>query len=170
MGTMNTINFKKWIDEHRDLLKPPVANKVVWTDSEFIVMVVGGPNQRTDYHINEGEEFFYQVEGDMLLKCVNKNGEFEDIPIKEGEIFLLPPNTPHSPQRFENTIGLVIERKRRAEEKDGLRWYCQNCGNKLYEEFFHLNNIEVDLPPVFERYYSSEDNRTCNQCGELNDK
>ncbi len=165
MGQFSTINFKKWIDEHREHLKPPVANKMVWRDREFIIMVVGGPNSRTDYHINEGEEFFYQIEGDMLLKTVNSDGEFEDVPIKEGEIFLLPPNTPHSPQRFEGTVGLVVERKRRTEEKDGLRWYCQECGNTLYEEFFHLTNIETELPPVFERFYSNSDVKKCVKCG-----
>ena len=111
MSRLQPINFKKWIDEHRHLLKPPVGNQQVWEDREFIVMVVGGPNSRTDFHINEGEEFFYQVEGDINLRVI-EDGKPTDLPIREGEIFLLPPRVPHSPQRPAGTVGLVIERKR----------------------------------------------------------
>jgi len=163
------LNFKKWIDEHRHLLKPPVGNQVVYEDTEFIIMVVGGPNTRTDYHVDPAEEFFYQLEGHMVLKCVDdsKDGKerFVDVTIDEGDIFLLPANVPHSPQRFENTVGLVVERKRNADEIDGLRWYCDDCGDVVYEETFHLEDIVKDLPPVFDRFYSQEDNRTCPSCG-----
>lgn len=129
-------------------------------------MVVGGPNTRKDYHYDMGEEFFYQLEGDMVLK-VMQNGEPMDIPIKEGEIFLLPPEVPHSPQRFENTVGLVIERKRRPGEKDGLMWFCDNCNSLLYEEYFELQNVETQFPPVFERFFANLDHRTCKKCGEV---
>src|SRR5579883_1017160 len=112
MSKFSTLNLQKWIDEHRHLLKPPVGNKMIWKDREFIIMVIGGPNSRTDYHSNGGEEFFYQLEGDMVLKLI-EDGKPHDLNIKEGEIFLLPPNVPHSPRRPPNTIGLVIERKRR---------------------------------------------------------
>lgn len=162
-------NFKKWIDDHREYLKPPVCNKQVFKDSEFIIMVVGGPNSRKDFHYDEGEEFFYQLEGDMLLKTM-QDGEAIDIPIREGEIFLLPPRVPHSPQRFANTVGLVVERQRRPEEQDGFIWYCESCHNKLHEEYFHLEDIEAQLPPVFERFFASEENRTCKRCGAVMEK
>ena len=161
------INFSQWIEEHRDLLRPPVCNKVIWQDADFIVMVVGGPNSRTDYHYDEGPEFFYQVEGDMVLR-VMEDGRPRDICIAQGEVFLLPPRVPHSPQRFENTVGLVIERKRFEGEQDGLMWYCESCNHKLYEEYFQLTNIETQLPPVFERFYASEEHRSCDACGHLN--
>lgn len=164
MRELKALNFKKWIEDHRDLLRPPVCNKLVFQDAETIVMVVGGPNQRKDYHYDEGEEFFYQVEGDMLLKTY-QDGRIVDVPIKEGEIFLLPARVPHSPQRFPDTVGLVIERRRREGEQDGLMWFCENCQGKLYEEYFTLKNIEKDFPPVFDRFYSSEANRTCKSCG-----
>jgi 3-hydroxyanthranilate 3,4-dioxygenase len=160
------IDFKQWIEDNRHLLKPPVGNKMIWSDEDFIVMVVGGPNERNDYHYDEGPEFFYQVEGDMLLKIM-EDGKPKDITIREGEIFLLPPRVPHSPQRFANTVGLVIERKRLPGEKDGLLWFCPECNAKVYEEYFELNNIEKDFPPVFERFFGSEENRTCPQCGHL---
>ena len=139
-------------------------NEVVYKDGEFIVMVVGGPNTRTDYHLDPAEEFFYQLEGDMLLK-VMEDGEPKDVHIKEGEIFLLPAWVPHSPQRFENTVGLVVERRRNEDELDGLKWYCGDCNTELYGEQFHLKDITKDLPPVFDRFYGSEDNRKCGNCG-----
>ena len=116
---VSPLNFKQWIDEHRDLLKPPVGNKCVWDDGDFIVMVVGGPNSRKDYHYNETPVFFYQLEGDIVLKIID-DGEPREVPIKEGDIYLLPPKVPHSPQRPANTIGLVIEQKRPDGMEDGL--------------------------------------------------
>ncbi len=164
MNQLSAFNFKQWIDEHRDVLQPPVCNKQVFSDSEFIIMVVGGPNSRKDYHYDEGEEFFYQLEGDMLLKTI-QDGKPVDIPIREGEIFLLPARMPHSPQRFANTVCLVIERQRREDEKDGFMWFCENCDHKIYEEYFHLTDIETQLEPVFDRFWSNKVNRTCSQCG-----
>ena len=163
MDELKPFNLKDWIDRHREFLKPPVCNRQVFRDSEFIVMVVGGPNSRTDYHHDEGPEIFYQIEGDMLLRTVQE-GQLVDIPIREGEIFLLPPRVHHSPQRFADTIGIVVERQRRPEELDGFIWYCENCGNKLYEEYLHVANIETDLPPVFNRFYEDDRHRTCSVC------
>ena len=160
----NPINFKAWIDSHRHLLKPPVGNKMVYEDSEFIIMVVGGPNARKDYHYDEGEEFFYQLEGDITLKVV-EDGVPRAIPIRQGEIFLLPSRIPHSPQRPANTVGLVIERKRETEELDGFLWFCEKCGNKLYEEFVVLTNIVTQLPPIFDRFYNTPEHCTCKKCG-----
>ena len=130
---MKPLNFRQWIDEHRDLLKPPVGNAQIWEgDREFMVMVVGGPNARTDYHVNEGEEFFYQLEGDIVLRLL-QHGKPVDIPIRQGEIFLLPPNMPHSPQRPANTVGLVIERGGSPTRRTGFLWFCDACGAELYE-------------------------------------
>ena len=164
MNSLTAFNFKTWIDEHRHLLKPPVCNQQVFEENDFIVMVVGGPNVRTDYHYDEGPEFFYQLEGEMLLRTI-QDGKRVDITIGEGEILLLPPKVPHSPQRFENTVGLVVERKRLDEELDGFMWYCDNCDNLLYEEYLYVADIVGQLPPVFDRYYESEENRTCDKCG-----
>ena len=167
MSSFHPLNFKKWIDENRHLLKPPVGNKVVWKDREFIVMVVGGPNARTDFHVNQSEEFFYQLEGAMTLKIRNTENHIEEVRITAGDIFLLPPKTPHSPQREAGSVGLVIERRRREGEIDGLQWYCEKCENKLYEEFFTLTNIETQFPAVFERYYNSPHVK-CKSCGHQN--
>ena len=157
------LNLQKWISENRHTLKPPVSNKLIWEDGEFMVFIVAGPNGRTDFHINNGEEFFYQIEGDIFLKTW-KNDRFEDVWIREGDIYLLPKGLPHSPQRPANTLGLVIERQRLEGEQDGLMWRCPQCTAKMYEEYFHLTNIVTQFKPVFERFFAS-DLATCKSCG-----
>ncbi|HJY64253.1 MAG TPA: 3-hydroxyanthranilate 3,4-dioxygenase [Ignavibacteria bacterium] len=163
--SLSAFNFKQWIEENRHLLKPPVGNKCM-VDGDLIVMVVGGPNARKDYHYDEGAEFFYQIEGDIVVKII-EDGKPKDIHIKEGEMFYLPPRVPHSPQRPANTIGLVIERKRDDKELDGFQWYCENCGNLLHEKKFVLENIVTQLPPILQEFYDSEDLRTCKKCGTI---
>ncbi len=164
MQALKAFNFRDWIDAHRDELKPPVCNRQVFEEDDFIVMVVGGPNSRTDYHYDEGPEFFYQLEGEMLLKTI-QDGERVDLPIRAGEVLYLPPRVPHSPQRFADSVGLVIERKRLPGELDGFMWFCSNCNHKLYEEFLYVSDIVGQLPPVFERFYGSAAHRTCDECG-----
>lgn len=170
MSIRKPFNFKKWIDDNRHLLKPPVGNKQIYLENEdFIVMIVGGPNARKDYHYNEGEELFYQVEGDITLKIIEE-GKPTDIHIREGEMFLLPPKVPHSPQRPANTVGLVIERYRDKKEDDGFMWFCESCSEKLYDEYFFLTDIVSQLPKVMKTFYDSEDLRTCKKCGNVMQK
>ncbi len=158
-------NFQKWIEEHRDLLKPPVGNAQVWQDSDLIVTIVGGPNARTDYHVDPCEEFFYQMQGDMILRLW-KDGKPEDLPIREGDIFLLPPGVPHSPQRpVPGSIGLVIERQRPIGMVDAFQWYCDGCGEIVHRVEVQLKSIVTDLPPLFAQFYDSEELRTCGSCG-----
>ena len=164
MGIQRPFNFKQWIDEHRHLLRPPVGNQCVYDADDFIVMVVGGPNSRKDYHWDVGEELFYQVEGDINVQ-IQEDGRAVAVPIREGEMFLLPPRIPHNPIRGANTIGLVIERKRRPGELDGLLWFCENCNTKLYEEYFQLEDITTQFQSVFARFYGSDELRTCKNCG-----
>lgn len=166
MSIQHPLNFKKWIDENRHLLKPPIGNKVVYENTEFIVMVVGGPNSRKDYHYNESEEFFYQLEGDVTVN-IQEDGKAVDVAIKEGDIFLLPPKVPHNPKRGANTIGLVMERRRRENEKDGLLWFCEKCNNKLYEKYFPLTNIMTQFQETFKEFYGNVDLRTCKKCGHV---
>jgi len=163
----DAFDFKNWISENRDKLKPPVGNQEVYPgNKDFIIMVVGGPNARKDYHYNESEEFFYQLEGDIVVKIID-DGKPRDIHIKEGSIFMLPGKTPHSPQRGPNTIGLVIEKVRRDGEIDGFLWYCENCGQKLYEEYLEMTDIVSQLPPIMNRFYSNIDLCTCSNCGHV---
>jgi 3-hydroxyanthranilate 3,4-dioxygenase len=168
MYSLNAIPFRRWIDEHRHLLKPPVGNKLVFEDAEFMIMVVGGPNARKDYHVNDGEEFFYQIEGDIVLKIMD-GGVSRDVDIREGDIFLLPARTPHSPQRGPDTVGLVIERRRKPEELDGFLWFCEQCGTQLHEERVAVANIVTQLPPLMAGFWASIEKRTCRSCGAVMD-
>jgi 3-hydroxyanthranilate 3,4-dioxygenase len=165
MAIPRPFNLQKWIDENRHELKPPVGNRNLYKDAgDYIVMIVAGPNARKDYHYNETEELFYQLEGDINVR-IQEDGKAVDIPIKEGEMFLLPARVPHSPMRSEGSIGLVIELKRTGQERDGLMWFCDNCNDKLHESYFHLDNIEKDFIPRFKHYYSTAELRTCKSCG-----
>ena len=161
-------NLQKWIEENRDLLKPPVGNKNLYVEAgDFIVMVVGGPNARKDYHYNESEELFYQIEGDITVR-IQQDGKPKDIIIREGEMFLLPAKIPHSPMRGPNTVGLVIELVRKGRDlEDGLMWFCDSCNHSLKTYKFKLDNIEKDFISRFKEYYRSEKMRTCDKCGDV---
>lgn len=166
MAIARPFNLKAWIDENRHLLKPPVGNKQIYVQNEdFIVMVVGGPNGRKDYHWEEGEELFYQLEGDIQVKIINEEGKPETIDIREGEMFLLPPRIPHSPQRPAGTVGLVLERHRNAGEIDKLLWFCENCGHKLDEAGFPLLDIGTQIKEAIAAFSDDEARRTCKHCG-----
>ncbi|KAL7753134.1 3-hydroxyanthranilic acid dioxygenase [Sorochytrium milnesiophthora] len=169
------LNLPQWLQSNSHLLTPPVNNFCLYSGADFTVMAVGGPNKRTDYHINETEEWFYQHRGAMLLKVVDKDPSdpakrvFRDIEIKEGEMFLLPGNTPHNPVRFADTVGIVIERVRPEKAMDTLRWYCSQCQSVVYEESFHCTNLGTQLKPVIEKFAGDEKLRTCSKCGTVNE-
>ena len=163
-GRLKAFNLAGWIDEHRHLLKPPVGNQLVWSDADMMVTIVGGPNKRTDFHDDPVEEFFYQLKGDMILKVVD-NGMHYDVPISEGDVFLLPAHVRHSPQRMQaGSIGLVVEPKRPEGWLDAFEWYCFECSNLVYRVEVDLDNIVEDLPPLYKRFYDSVESRTCPRC------
>ncbi|MFO0843450.1 MAG: 3-hydroxyanthranilate 3,4-dioxygenase [Gemmataceae bacterium] len=164
MALSPPLNLSAWIDEHRHLLKPPVGNACVW-NSHFLVMVVGGPNARTDYHINPGEELFYQVEGDIVLRVLD-DGTPRDIPIKQGELFLLPASVPHSPQRPAGTVGLVVEQPKAHAEEHHLRWYCKQCRATLHDVAFRPVDIGKQIKEALAGWAADAGLRTCKACGE----
>ncbi|MEZ7135989.1 MULTISPECIES: 3-hydroxyanthranilate 3,4-dioxygenase [Komagataeibacter] len=167
MTRLSAFSFRKWVDDNRHLLKPPVGNQQIWTDTGLMVTVVGGPNQRTDFHDDPVDEFFYQLEGDMVLKVVDR-GQHYDVPIREGEIFLLPPHVRHSPQRpMPGSVGLVIENARPPGEMDGFEWYCFECGALVHRVEVRLHSLVTDIPPLYDAFYASTEQRTCPQCGAL---
>lgn len=160
-------NFARWIDDHAHLLKPPVGNKLLFEDGGMIVQVVGGPNQRVDFHDDPGEEFFYQLRGDMVLK-VAEDGMIRDVPIRHGEVFLLPAHLRHSPQRPQaGSVGLVVENARRPGDRDGFEWFCFDCGALVHRVEVAVADIVKDLPPLFAAFYADKATRTCRQCGAL---
>lgn len=158
-------NLRDWIQEHRDEFEPPVANKVVWQDSDFIFMVIRGPNARNDFHIDPGDEIFMQLEGDIAVEIVDGDGAYRRHRVREGEIMLVPVGTPHSPLRPADSWGLVIERQRTPEESDQLRWYCDCCGHVLHEVTFHLADIETQLKAALDEFNADVALRTCDACG-----
>jgi 3-hydroxyanthranilate 3,4-dioxygenase len=165
-GRLQAFNFKKWIDENQHLLKPPVGNKKVFEDGEMTVQVVGGPNERADYHDDPVEEFFYQLKGNMVLK-VGDNGNFYDVPIGEGDVFLLPAHVRHSPQRPAGSIGLVVEPQRHDDELDGFEWYCFECGVLVHRVELRVKHLVKDLPPLYEAFYADDAVRKCKNCGAI---
>jgi len=162
--TLKAFNLKRWIDEHRALLKPPMNAEMIWNNSEFRILVIGGPNARRDFHINPSDEFFHQLEGDMVLEYMDSHGQRQCERIREGDIFLLPARTPHSPQRPANTVGLVVERVQRRDEPEGYVWYCERCNSKLYELARGDDDILLDLKKVNEEFNSNALLRTCSSC------
>jgi 3-hydroxyanthranilate 3,4-dioxygenase len=166
MSIKSPFNLHKWIEENRDSLKPPVGNKNLYKESgDYIVMVVAGPNARKDYHYNETEELFYQLEGEMEVH-IQDEGQKRTMKLGSGDMYLHPARIPHSPVRKKGSIGVVIERKRaEAGARDGLMWFCDHCNHKLYEAYFPLEDIEKDFLKHFEHFYGSKTLRTCDNCG-----
>ena len=163
--TLKALNLKSWIEEHRHLLKPPVGAEMIWKDSEFMIMVIGGPNARRDFHIDPADEFFLQIEGDITLEYIDGEGKRQREAIREGDVFLLPANTPHSPQRPAGTVGLVVERVRGSHEPESYAWYCERCDSKLSEMSRGEGDVLVDLRRVNEEFNATESLRTCKGCG-----
>ncbi|OGF56877.1 MAG: 3-hydroxyanthranilate 3,4-dioxygenase [Candidatus Fraserbacteria bacterium RBG_16_55_9] len=162
---MEPFNLVGWIERNKHRLIPPVSNETIYKGNDnFIVMVSGGPNTRKDYHYNESEELFYQVKGDIKIKLFI-DGQHKTIDLREGEMVLIPPKVPHSPWRFANTAGLIIEKHRVKGEKDGFLYFCEKCGNLLYEEYFFLEDIVKQFPMVMRNFYGSLERRTCKKCG-----
>ena len=171
MTALASFNLARWIEDNRDLLKPPMLNKPLWRDSgDFIVMILAGPIVRNDYHDDPFEEFFFQLKGDMVLKVI-EDGCHRDIPIREGGVFLLPPHMRHSPQRPEpGSIGLVVERRRPAGVPDGFEWFCPDCAMLLHRCELHVSELATARKKLFDGYYDDVANGTCPSCGAPNPK
>jgi 3-hydroxyanthranilate 3,4-dioxygenase len=165
-GRLQAFNFQSWIEKNQHLLKPPVSNKKIFEDADMTVQVIGGPNERTDFHVDPVEEFFYQLKGDMVLKVVD-GGQIYDVPIREGEVFMLPARVPHSPQRPQDgSIGLVVEAAR-PNALDGFEWYCFECGAQVHRVEVKVEHVVRDLPPVYDAFYADANARECKKCGAI---
>jgi 3-hydroxyanthranilate 3,4-dioxygenase len=159
-------NFLRWIEANAHLLKPPVGNQQLWKNTDFIVTVVGGPNQRTDFHDDPHEEYFFQMKGNAHL-LIWEGGGYSRVDLREGDTYLLPAHLRHSPQRPEaGSVCLVIERTRAPGIIDGFEWYCAGCGNRVHRIDVQLADIVADLPRAYEAFYASpESARRCGRCG-----
>lgn len=166
LPAVRAIDLAAWVERHRESLRPPVGNARVFDDGDFIIMAVGGPNRRKDFHLDPGDELFFQMTGDMVLR-VEEGGVISDVPIPEGGMFLLPAGVPHSPQRPADTVGLVVERRRRPGERDGLRWYCDRCSTPVHEVSFELHDITTQLSAAIGAWEAEPAHRTCGECGHV---
>ncbi|MBO9130660.1 3-hydroxyanthranilate 3,4-dioxygenase [Bacillus sp. 165] len=162
-----SFNIMQIIENNKEFLKPPVNNKVLWEDSEFIAMLIGGPNRRRDFHVDPSDEFFYQVKGDCYVECINENGDREIVTVREGEMFMLPANVPHSPHRVADTYGIVIERKRAEGELEDFVWFCDQCNHEMHRTTLQLTNIETQVKEAIEQFNGSRELRTCQYCGHI---
>ena len=165
--TLSAFNLGKWIEDNKDLLKPPVNNKVIWEDSEFIAMILGGPNRRRDFHVDPSDEFFYQIKGDCYVECITGEGKREVVTVREGDVFMLPAMVPHSPHRIADTYGLVIEKKREQGELEDFVWFCEQCNCEMHRVTVQLTDIETQVKGAIHSFNSNEEIRTCNNCGHV---
>ncbi len=157
-------NLQQWIDEHRLHWG---QRRIIWEDSDFVAFVTRGPNQRTDFHINPGDEIFYQLEGALSLYYLTPDGKREVAAIHAGEMFLLPRNTPHSPRRGDGSWTLVVERRRKADEQDRFVWYCERCNDPVFETTIHFDDPSDAVSKAYEAMRSDARLRTCNHCGDV---
>jgi len=158
-------SLQEFIEKNKELLKPPVNNKVLWQDSEFIVMLIGGPNKRRDFHVDPSDEFFYQIKGNCYVECINEEGKREIVTVGEGDVFMLPAMVPHSPHRVAGSLGIVIERKRKEGELEDFVWYCDQCNHEMHRVTVQVTNIEIQVKEAIESFNSSLEKRTCKNCG-----
>lgn len=161
---LKNFNLKQWIDGNRENWG---QRRIIWQDSDFIAFVTRGPNSRKDFHIDPGDEIFYQLEGELNLHHITPGRKPEVTAIKAGELFLLPANVPHSPRRGEGSWTLVVERKRRPEEVDLFVWFCENCGTKLYETMVRFNDPTDAVKKATDRIHSDVKLRTCINCSQV---
>jgi len=163
MAVMPPINLKEWVEQNRDQMKPPVGNKYLYDGKDFFVMVIRGPNARNDFHVTNSEEYFYQVEGDIVVR-VRDEGKIKDFRVREGETFFVPSKMPHSPQRPPGTVGVVVERVRPVGEMEHLVFYCEKCGALVEDIEFDCKDIVVHFRDTMEAFWQDDARRTCKKC------
>ncbi len=168
MATLTTvaapINISRWVDEHRGELKPPVGNKYLYDGNDFFVMVIGGPNARNDFHVSNSEEYFYQLKGDIVVR-IREGGAIKDVPVREGETIFIPGNVPHAPTRPPGTVGVVVERRRPPGETEHLQFYCESCGELVYDKEFDCKDIVEHFSQAMEEFWADETRNACKGCG-----
>jgi len=158
------INIRKWVEENRHDLKPPVGNKYLYDGKDFFVMVIGGPNARNDFHITNSEEYFYQLQGDIVVR-IWEDGQIIDVPVREGETFFIPPNVPHAPTRPPETIGIVVERVRPEGETERQVFYCDNSHALVHDNEFDCGDIVDHFARAMEEFWADTELSTCKHCG-----
>jgi 3-hydroxyanthranilate 3,4-dioxygenase len=166
MDLFSTYHLKRWIEENQSYFNPPFrTNRLLIHHKDFLVMILRGPNTRLDFHIDPGDEFFYQIEGEMELHLKPEDTGRQIVKIKEGEIFVCPGGMPHSPRRFDKTWGLVIERKRKADEQEQFAWFCEQCDQPVLSRVVNPGDIPAQVSALYGEFNAGEKLRTCRGCG-----
>ena len=159
-------DLKRWIEENRHLFRPPFkTNRVLAHYREFIVLILSGPNARLDFHIEPGEEFFYQIHGDIELHIKPEGERRQVVRIREGEIFLCPGGLAHSPRRCEGSWGLVMERKRKPDEEEGFLWFCEKCDEQVLSRTMTQGDIASQVTKIYQDFNADPALRRCKSCG-----
>ena len=161
---LSAFNLRQWIEANKPAFSGPVANKEVFPQSEFIFQIIRGPNARNDFHVDPGDEIFYQLEGAIRVDVMEHGRRTQHL-LHEGDVLLVPAGVPHSPLRPAGSWGLVVERKRAPGELDGIVWFCDRCDARLYERTFPLTDIGAEIRAAIDAFYATTDQRTCRQCG-----
>jgi 3-hydroxyanthranilate 3,4-dioxygenase len=166
MVPFSSTDLKRWVEENRHLFQPPYkTNRVLAYHEDFIVMILHGPNTRLDFHIEPGEEFFYQIHGDIEVHIKPENERRQVVKIREGEIFLCPGGLAHSPRRGEGTWGLVIERKRKQDESEAFAWFCEACDEGVLSRTVIQGDVAAQVTEIYEAFNADPEMRTCKKCG-----
>jgi 3-hydroxyanthranilate 3,4-dioxygenase len=162
----STYHLKRWVEENKNLFSPPFkTNRLLVHQKDFLVMILRGPNVRLDFHIEPGDEFFYQIEGDIELHLKPPGQRREIVTIRQGEIFLCPGGVPHSPRRGEDTSGLVIERKRKENETEEFVWFCEKCDATVLSRTVTQGDIGQQVTRIYGHFNADPSLRTCKSCG-----
>jgi 3-hydroxyanthranilate 3,4-dioxygenase len=166
MPTFSATDLKRWVEENRHVYNPPYkTNHILMHHDEFFVLVLNGPNMRFDFHREPGEEFFFQIHGDIELHLKPERERRQVVKIREGEIFLCPGGLAHSPRRGEGTWGLVIERKRKPEEKEEFLWFCETCDERVMARTIVQGDTGAQVTAIYEAFNADPRLRTCTACG-----
>jgi 3-hydroxyanthranilate 3,4-dioxygenase len=165
MGELKIVNLPAMLDAIRAAGRP---NSILWQEADSLAFVARGREYRSEFHVDPSDEIMYMVKGDMALHHITPDGKRQVTMLRQGEIMHCPAGTPHSPRFAPDSLVLVIERKRKAGEKDRFLWFCEACDAKLFETERHVADYREDpVSRAYEEFYGSEQHRTCKACGHV---
>jgi len=156
------------LDEGRRLAQSGQRVSVLWQQPDSLVFLARGREYRSEFHINPSDETMYMIKGEMRLHYRTPQDKEEIAVIPEGSLIYTPAGTPHSPRFPPEAFALISERKRRENEIDRFQWYCRKCDGLLHEETFVVRDYAEDpVSKAYQRFFGSEEFRTCKRCGDV---
>lgn len=165
MSELRAVNLGQISDGLKNAPKPV---SILWQAPDTVAFVARGREHRSEFHVDPSDEVMYMIRGDMDLHYLTPEGDEKVAVIREGEVIYCPAGTPHSPRFAPNAFALILERKRRPEERDRFLWFCERCHAQLYESVRQVSDYREDpVSRVYEEFYSTEAHRTCAKCGHV---